>query len=366
MGNVRPRGPAELVGDLDPGAAAVRWVYDAMRIDPEWSVWDDRGFTWWGYRQAQRVSSDAGLDDDGFVIYRLHAQADVLRELYVTEEILGMVSALNRMCVTSALVADPDLGSVGYRASMWVHEDTLEWVSKVFQLVVAIQAAHATAQGELLADVIGGEPAFTAHPQSGSREKPDEMLGLLEQYVVPLGQEPSRWSGPEMGGVVELVRRGPYIVLASGDAEGLTTEFPLLDGTSLLQVGTDQPHPSLGNGMLVRLSLPEHAPDVDGGAWANDMNRRELASLTRAHFLGGWVVAEGTPTFVTFYPNALKLMPGDIQSLVMSAGLRAKWFAESLRGDDWQRSGRLEEAQARKLADLARFATERGSDEPTE
>ena len=43
MGNARPRGPAELVGDLDPGAAAVRWVYDAMRIDPEWSVWEDRG-----------------------------------------------------------------------------------------------------------------------------------------------------------------------------------------------------------------------------------------------------------------------------------------------------------------------------------
>jgi hypothetical protein len=317
-------------------------VYDAVRIDPEWSMWQDRSFTWWGYRQAQRVSSDAGLDDDGFVIYRLHAQADVLRELDVTEEVLGKVSALNRMCATSVLIADPDLGSLRYMASMWVHEDTLEWVSKVFQLVVAIQAAHATSQSELLADVIGGEPAFTAHPQSGQREKPDDILGLMEQYVVPIGQEPSRWSGPEMSGVAELIRRGPYVVLASGDEDGLTSEFPLLDGTSLLQVATDQPHPSLGNGMLVRLSLPEHVTDADGGAWANEMNRREIVSLTRAHFLGGWVVAEGTPTFVTFYPNAFKLGPGDIQNLVVSASLRAKWVAESLRGDDWQRPGRLE------------------------
>jgi hypothetical protein len=84
MGDARLRGLAEPVGELDPGAAAVRWVYDAMRIDPGWSVWEDRAFTWWGYRQAQRVSSDAGFDDDGFVIYRLHAQADVLRDLDVT------------------------------------------------------------------------------------------------------------------------------------------------------------------------------------------------------------------------------------------------------------------------------------------
>ena len=55
----------------------------------------------------------------------------------MTEEVLGKVNALNRMCVTSALVADLDRGSVGYAASMWAHEDTLEWVSKLFQLVVA-------------------------------------------------------------------------------------------------------------------------------------------------------------------------------------------------------------------------------------
>jgi hypothetical protein len=69
-------------------------VYDAMRIDPAWSVWEDRSFTWWGHRQAQRVSADAGYDDEGFVIYRLDAQADVPRDLEVTDEVLGKVNAL--------------------------------------------------------------------------------------------------------------------------------------------------------------------------------------------------------------------------------------------------------------------------------
>ena len=57
--------------------------------------------------------------------------------------------------------------------------------------------------------------------------------------------------------------------------------------------------------MLVRLSLPENVDDRGSGAWANEMNRRELVSFTRTHFLGSWVVADGTPTFVTFYPSAL-------------------------------------------------------------
>ena len=42
----------------------------------------------------------------------------------------------------------------------------------------------------------------------------------------------------------------------------------------------------------------------------------------------------------------------------MSAGIRARWVAEELRGDDWQRPGRVEEARARKLAELERFSSE--------
>jgi hypothetical protein len=365
-GDARPRGPLELVGDLDAGAAAVRWVFDAMRIDPEWSVWEERGFTWWGHGQAQRVWAEPGLDDDGFVVYRLHARADVVRSLDVGGDVLAKLNALNSMCVTSALVADADMGSVGYAASVWVHEETLEWVSRLFQLVVAIQAAHANAQGELLAGMIGGERAVSAHPESGLREVPDEMLGVMEQIVVPIGRESSRWRGPEMEAFVELEKRGPFVVFASGDDAGLTAEFPLLDRTALLQAVTDEPHPSLGNGMLVRLSLPEHVADEDGGSWANNMNGQELAVLTRSHFLGSWVVANGTPTFVTFYPNALKLAPGDIQSLLVSANVRAKWVAEGVRGDDWSRAGRLEEARARHLADLERFASDLGSAEQAE
>jgi hypothetical protein len=33
----------------DLGLRLVNEVYDLMRIDAEWSVWEPRGFTWWGW-----------------------------------------------------------------------------------------------------------------------------------------------------------------------------------------------------------------------------------------------------------------------------------------------------------------------------
>jgi hypothetical protein len=39
----------------DVGIETIRKVYDCLRIDKEWSVIFERGFTWWGHRQAQRV-----------------------------------------------------------------------------------------------------------------------------------------------------------------------------------------------------------------------------------------------------------------------------------------------------------------------
>jgi hypothetical protein len=30
------------------GIAVIKYVYTLMKIDREWSVCDDRGFTWWG------------------------------------------------------------------------------------------------------------------------------------------------------------------------------------------------------------------------------------------------------------------------------------------------------------------------------
>lgn len=335
MGNARPRGPAELVGDLDPGMAAVRWVYDAMRIDAAWSVWEERGFTWWAHGHAQHVWSEPGVDDEGVLVFRLHARTDVLCDVDVTPEVLREVSWLNEYSAPSGLLADRKQGTLGYAASMWVHEETLDWVSKLFQWVAAIQVAMVESQSPVFIDAAGGRLATSAHPTSGIRETPDEMLDVISKIVLPLGREPSRWAGHEMAQHVQFVQQSPdadsYLAEGKPDGTAMREVFKLRDETDMqLTADTSEPHP-LGNGMLVWLSLPKRDFDEDP-TWANDMNWRELESFTRSHFLGSWVILkhDKTAAFITFYPNALKLMDGDLQSLLTSASVRARWTNQTL------------------------------------
>lgn len=75
--------------------------------------------------------------------------------------------------------------------------------------------------------------------------------------------------------------------------------------------------------------------ETDGIAFANDLARRELQSLTRAHFLGSWVWRDDGLHFVTFLPNAMHLGRGDLLNVATSMAARARWVAETYYGDDW-------------------------------
>ena len=48
-----------------PGLAVLRYLYDNSRVDAQWSVLGERGYTWWADGLAQRAWSEPALDDDG-------------------------------------------------------------------------------------------------------------------------------------------------------------------------------------------------------------------------------------------------------------------------------------------------------------
>jgi hypothetical protein len=63
----------------DPGLRIVKHVYQRMRIDPQWSQWSERGFTWWGHHHAQRVWADHAVEDLGYRLFRVIAETDYIR-----------------------------------------------------------------------------------------------------------------------------------------------------------------------------------------------------------------------------------------------------------------------------------------------
>lgn len=325
LGNERPGGGAEIKAELDPGLSVVRYLYDNSRVDAQWSVLEERGYTWWADGLAQRVWVEPALDDDGIEICRVIAETELVRRFGSVADATRIIDPLNGLSAGSALVIDPDARTIRSVASMWTHEQTSQIVARSFSVVAAIQVAQAQAQGPMLAPLVDGELALSEHPDSGPRPEPDEMLGLLE-LVASDGANPSLWVGAEMATALEMVQSVPIVTLATGDETGMSIEVPFGQATALIQVDATEAHPSLGNGMLVRLSLPGDANP--GPEWAAMLNRSELDSLTRAQFIGSWVGSASFPTHVSFYPNLLARTGMGVVNIALSMIDRVGWLAQ--------------------------------------
>jgi hypothetical protein len=324
-GNDRPPGGAEVKLELDPGLAAVRYLYDNSRIDPKWTVVKDRGFTWWAHDLAQRVWSEPGVDDAGIEVFRVFAATDVVRGVTDPEGAGTAIDAWNARTVGSALVLDPDTGAVRSMTSMWAHDQSREWVARTFSVVAAIQVAEMHEHAPTLAPLFGGETAVSAHPNAGARAEPDEMLDLLDM-VTSAGAGPSQWAGPALADALEQIRKLPGVGLATGDESGISVEVPYRQTSALIQMDTRESHPEFGSGMLVRISLPGDAGP--GPVWAAMRNGQELESMTRSHFLGSWVGSARLPTFVSFYPSLLARANMGPVNVLLSTVNRVRWAAQ--------------------------------------
>lgn len=330
VGDDRPRGGAELKRELEPGLAVVRYAYDNSRIDRAWSVPEARGYAWWAHGLRQRVWAEPGLDDDGIEVFRVFARTDLVRRITDLATARRAVDALNAFSAGSALMVDGEARTVSSVASMWAHGQTRRWVASTMSVVAAIQVAQAHAMVSLVAGSTTGEPDLSAHPTSGPRPGPDDMLGLLDMARA-LGQGSSTWADEGMLQALHEARRIPIVVLATGDESGLAVEVPYRQSTALIQLDTREAHPSLGHGLVARVSLPGDAGP--GPDWAAMRNAQEAESLTRAHLLGSWVGSADFATFVAFYPNMVQATGMSALNIVLSSIQRVRWLAELGRSD---------------------------------
>jgi hypothetical protein len=79
----------------DLGLAEINKLYDNLGIDAKWSVWEPRGFTWWGWHSAQRVWSEPARD-----------VASGVASQHLTFETHRLVRATNSTSTSSVTSAD--------------------------------------------------------------------------------------------------------------------------------------------------------------------------------------------------------------------------------------------------------------------
>ena len=350
----------QIKGDVGP--QLLTFIYEQMKIDPEWSVREERNLTWWGHRLAQRIWAETVMVEDGDEIVRVHAETDVLRNVNAGAHAAQTLSILNRNASLSAYVWNPQTKKIGLCSSVYFHSQNFPWLSVFFLSSVSLQAAEAHLQPDALAKLVGGEVDESAHPQNGFREKRDEMLDVIELFYAPEGNNPSRFTEIDFHAAMKL-DPSPWLMANESEKE-LTAEFQFpgcMPPTALLTVSSETKHPQLGSGLFMLLRLPLKLRGADVDSLASRLNLAELRNATRSHFMGSWCVdsprnvkiaqlglllfgdslpagvleerANETLSFCSFIPSVCH-RPGLLENIIYTMGCRTMWANEYLASEE--------------------------------
>jgi hypothetical protein len=312
--------------DAGFGTDVIRRLRAGLQLEDTWTVQASRSMTWWAGRLAQQIwvdpPSGIGLD----AVQRVHVATDLLTGVPAGDS--ERLSALNRFAILSALVLDPRTGELALHTAAALHRENLRWVEPLLLTAISLQVAQAHAEVDSWAQQLGGQPADSAHPQSGPRKEPAERLDILDSLFARIGGDPTPFGDADMDAAMRL-DPAPWVV---ADRAGVGFVAELTHGedeASLprgqLTVSAETRHPLIGSGCAISVTL-RLPPGPEPGVMAMRLNLAEATeSAAEWHLFGAWcAVGEGEVSFVTFLPAAV-YEPGLLPLLCWNAAQRARW-----------------------------------------
>lgn len=304
-------------------AALINFLIDRLQIENEWFEGRGRGFAWWAGALAQRVYLGAPRTVHGVTVTTLHLETDLLADVPLSSVAWQRLASINRLATLSAYVADVQTRTIRLHASVTLTDDNWLMARTLALHAMALQVADAHAEAAELAKAFGGRVDESAHPSAGPRQRPDEMLGVVEIYQ-QRGQDPSPFTTEALAQLVHVEPR-PWL-MAANEPDRLIADLDFAtDQPARLEMDASAVHPALGSGLQLRLLIPVE-PDA---AIAQRLNANEVA-LPDAHQLGAWCIdPERGLGFVSFVPSAA-FMPELLRSLVYHAAGRNEWARDLL------------------------------------
>jgi hypothetical protein len=290
------------VTDLAP--ELLDWLDATLRPGSAWRVREARVWTRWPYRLRQQVEIGRPSGDAAATVTRVVATTPLATGIADPVAAVELVAAANRVASLSAVVLDPEAGTVVLACAASVRPRNRVWLLPVLGEVLRLQVAvpEASDPGTIAAG-FGGRPDLAPHPGSGARREPDPVLGVVTAYQ-RAGLAPGRLSARD------------YRV-ATGDLSDIG--IPSTAGGTRLDIGADTfnlggearivlenaTHPGFGNGLLVLTRIPPLPDETDLPALANEINRRELVELVDGQSFGAWSVDDAGLGHLAFVPNLL-------------------------------------------------------------
>ncbi|MGC8667216.1 MAG: hypothetical protein ACP5VE_03740 [Chthonomonadales bacterium] len=316
----------------DVGMDTIEYLYNSLKIDDEWSVREERGFTWWGYLLAQRIWAEPCIDDDGIVISRIQIRTDFARDVPQSNRALQSLMELAVLPDVSGFVRDPkDPTRVQIASSHIVHSATPVDLQRLIVWSASMQQGKAHRMLRLL-DRIGAKPDVTHHPRNGPRLTADEWVNVepvLHAYGRKIG---CPWENGDLEAArIRIFALAPACVLTTGDASGLAAEFPFRDNTILLQMEADRHHPVYYSGIITRIMVPVGAhecPDGDLQRRALELNELHVEGDHLTGLIGSWY-GNTSDNYLVFsqYVPSMAYVPNSALNLGLYALIVINWIA---------------------------------------
>jgi hypothetical protein len=296
----------------------LRFLTARMQIEAEWAVQERTSFTWWAHTLAQKVWVAPPREFQGVELTTLHVETDLLADVPMDPGTWTRLAGVNQYATLSAYVADTTQRTIRLHSSVSLTSENWMLARTIALHAMALQMADAYAEAPELAAAFGGKVAATPHPTHGLREKPDEMVGILDIYQ-QRGDGDSPFSADEIAQLVHLEPR-PW-TMAANEEHRLNADLEFAtDLHTRLELDASERHAALGSGLQMRLILPVE-PDE---AIAQKLNASECLEPD-AHQLGAWCVDPEHGLLFTGFVPAAAYSPGLARAIVYHLSAKNEW-----------------------------------------
>jgi parallel beta-helix repeat protein len=284
--------------------AAVDRTHREMQIDESWTLREERGFTWWGAWVRQRVWSGEAVRSLGEKLWHVRARTPLLRDVPDEPATYALLEDLNELQPMSAMVFDPEDGTISARCGVFVYEGISEWLTRWFMSATALQSSMAWLAGRgdgATGRTLDSEP----HPTAGARMDPDDMLNVA---LADPPRLPAPFTRTHLRRIAKALEADGYPATLSPERDmliascGMDEERAGLWGLRMVK------HPILGPSVFTRLQLMTDLGPLRGAWIANALNAAEGADWNgerRPHALGSWQFDGRRLAHVAVFPSPL-------------------------------------------------------------
>ncbi len=312
------------------GHTVVREIHDTLRIDDQYVHDEPHGFTWWPGELSQAIQADDGIFRQSNVTYRVTAETSFVKGRgHMRELALALVSEMDEASF-SGPVYDKESDTFKMHCCVYLADENEAWLRRTMMAATALQVYDAYRLVDRLGEQFHAVHAISGHPSAGLRDDPHPIIKTAPKFFWQAGLRPSRWLD------VEEWREGTWVMereattFESDRKTRLDATFEWSCGGSgsiVVAARTEDPHPTLGNGLHVTMTVPLSLNPEAIGHLVLDLNGLERSDYKRCHVLGSWCAHEGQLAFRLFVPNTL-YTPEVLPDVLVNMSTRAIWVNE--------------------------------------